>query len=1411
MHLTYHTINHISRIVALLCCHLYTCSLYSQCTLASSVPIPDDDVIAIQFAVSGLLDNNLSSPTQGICGVEIEFTHEYLGDLTITLISPSGTVVQLIGDPTTAIAVTNLSVWNIDFVPCGSAANPDPGFTPMWSNLQAWQAITPYNGTYHPQSGCLEDFNTGPANGIWQIIVEDHDQFQIGTIASVTLLFCNPAGLVCTECNANSGILSPPSFSICSGENIQSSDITVYFFGGSIPPPALYAYEYLLVSGNSILQNGTSFSFTPPAGSYTICGFSYLRADAITVDALLSTNDYATLVQAIDNGVVCGQLTTSCVAVDVSSKPDTVVVTSNLCNGEVFSYRGQDYVTDGFFYQAHDGPGLCDTVVEIRISDRPLSVLLTIPDTLSCGMGTVSISATVSGASGPFSYQWSTNAGNITSPTTSSSVTVDQAGQYLLAVMDGVCEGAGSSIVIADQGFPQVFFEGGTITCNQPTIDINPIFIPSDANILWTGPGGFNTTQPNISVSIPGAYILSVTNQVGCTTSRSVDIGIDTTTFPINIVSISKNCQNSIITLANIPELLSAWQWSGPNGFSTNYWRPDVTDSGMYTLTGTYANGCTRLGTYFFDGDFSIPDITISPRDTLNCNELLSLTVSSGSAGVTYSWNGPLGFSSLLSTIQINQEGTFTGTVTALNGCQTSASVIIDKGDDIFDYQVFSDTITCSTTMVAIGVIAPDADIFDWINYSGTGDDQSMIEVTTGGIYMVEMTDTNTGCVVTAQVSVPTDTRTPSFGYTTDTITCLDPIAELQFVPLSGFTYSTVYWELPDLSVVQGPTLMSGLSGEHRLIGISPNGCLGTWYIHIPFDTIQPFLILETDTLTCQDTVQIISQSLDSISAYQWSGPGIILSAGETISVNEAGLYHLSAFGVNGCPAEHDIIVDSNFQTPIYNLMADSLRCDQPAEINVLPVDSILSYSWFDQSDQLISTDSFVMVNLSGTYTVQLSGYNRCVAYDTVILAPVQYPVISLTSDTFTCAETLVPVSVQIDIPQFTIAWVDLNGDTLSTNSPMQVMQPGPFIASVSGPNACETRDTITVPYDTLPPVPQIAAIGEIRCQTRDVTLDASGSTPSPLVFSWTTGTGIILSDPSIIQIQVRDTGYYYLTIVRTDNGCISRDSILLVEHPDAITLAYLAVTPPECSGDENASITITDLEGGLSPLQYQLNGGTIQSSPVFDGLEAGTFILQVSDAENCVFDTTVIIAQSFLFSIDAGPDLEIHLGESIELSGMTDLAPVDILTDQWDSNDVTLCSNCPVFEVSPLETTTYTYQLTSQSGCVKSDEVVVFVLEKGKYYIANIFSPNGDGVNDEVRVNASPGIERVLQWVIFDRWGNAVFGHTDFDPADEGIFWNGLTSTGEFANPGVFPYILEVQLINGKSEVYHGNITVIR
>jgi len=146
-----------------------------------------------------------------------------------------------------------------------------------------------------------------------------------------------------------------------------------------------------------------------------------------------------------------------------------------------------------------------------------------------------------------------------------------------------------------------------------------------------------------------------------------------------------------------------------------------------------------------------------------------------------------------------------------------------------------------------------------------------------------------------------------------------------------------------------------------------------------------------------------------------------------------------------------------------------------------------------------------------------------------------------------------------------------------------------------------------------------------------------------------------------------------------------------------------------------------------------------------------------------------------------------------------------------WDSMGVVFCQDCLESMVSPWETSVYHLQVTSVTGCVVEDEVTIYVIEKGKFFIPNIFTPNGDNVNDEIRFATSPGIARVLKWVVFDRWGNAVFGKTDFDPNDSSVYWNGSAQGSEKLNPGVFPYVIELELVNGNKETHHGTITLVR
>ncbi|MEO5907100.1 MAG: proprotein convertase P-domain-containing protein, partial [Saprospiraceae bacterium] len=840
----------------LLCCGLVQ-SIQAQCVTSGAQLIPDNGTLIIEFFVSGLTDSDLASPTQGICAVELDFMHEYLGDLTVSLVSPAGTVVQLIGPVTTAIGATNLTRWNISFLPCLTSVTPDAGFTDVWSNEQSWLAFTPYSGSYHPQTGCLENFSVGSANGLWRLIVQDNNLFEVGTITSASLIFCNPAGLQCVECNPVAGTLSPVTVSLCEGTAFNSSGIAVDY-GGPAQPPSLYSYLYLLINGNSIINSGSSFSASPPVGSYSICGLSYLTADSMAIDMLVDAGDYNQLGQAINAGTICAQLTSSCIDFTVLAISDTVFINQDLCEGESFTFRGQVYNATGIYIQTADGPGNCDSIYILDIAISTFDVSTNIPGLLDCTLGSIILDAIVTGNMGSVQYQWSTNTGNIIGSTTTDQIVVNQPGHYIVKVNDSNCEAIAEIDVEADDNYPKILLEGGILTCNLDSVPLIPIYVPTNGTVSWSGPLGFSSDQPFIHAFTPGTYTFTVTNETNCSVSKMIEVGIDTMTYSLNVILAGKNCslQNAYFQLSN-PQNIAALNWTGPNNLNSNSFQVTITDPGIYTVEALYNNGCSNTNSFAFDGDFDLPEITVSPNDTLNCNEVILLNVSSITNGVSYGWSGPGGISSGQPQLPVTQNGDYLASVYASNGCVSQEIVNIINGNDIFSYQFFSDTLDCKTDTVLVGVVAPEADLFHWINYPFADSTQSTISVTSPGQYVVMMTDTNSGCVIEARILIEAYYPYPSFGYTIDTVTCTNLLAEINFVPLAGFIYTDIYYLLPDASIVQGPTLFSNLPGEHQLIGMDPAGCIGIWRIHIPFDTLPPVFYPEADTLGCDLNGQI--------------------------------------------------------------------------------------------------------------------------------------------------------------------------------------------------------------------------------------------------------------------------------------------------------------------------------------------------------------------------------------------------------------------------------------------------------------------------------------------------------------------------------------------------------------------------
>lgn len=111
--------------------------------------------------------------------------------------------------------------------------------------------------------------------------------------------------------------------------------------------------------------------------------------------------------------------------------------------------------------------------------------------------------------------------------------------------------------------------------------------------------------------------------------------------------------------------------------------------------------------------------------------------------------------------------------------------------------------------------------------------------------------------------------------------------------------------------------------------------------------------------------------------------------------------------------------------------------------------------------------------------------------------------------------------------------------------------------------------------------------------------------------------------------------------------------------------------------------------------------------------------------------------------------------------------------------------------------------RFVSDLGC---DSLVQLNLVEYPVYIPNAFSPNDDGVNDVFRVLGRQDLITVTSLSIFDRWGNLVFQQKGGDRFE----WDGYVQGSGVSN-GVYVYLVELSLEDGRHKVLSGDIAVIK
>jgi gliding motility-associated-like protein len=255
--------------------------------------------------------------------------------------------------------------------------------------------------------------------------------------------------------------------------------------------------------------------------------------------------------------------------------------------------------------------------------------------------------------------------------------------------------------------------------------------------------------------------------------------------------------------------------------------------------------------------------------------------------------------------------------------------------------------------------------------------------------------------------------------------------------------------------------------------------------------------------------------------------------------------------------------------------------------------------------------------------------------------------------------------------------------------------------------------------------------VSPATCAAKAVfTLTPSGPDPRNVVITGSGGTLVrTYTALNTAQTDSLNPGTYQVAVVDTA-GCTDTLAFTLnAPQKPAVTTSGRA---PTCFGDNDAQVTVTP-SGGIPPYSIAFNNGSFGSANTFSGLAAGSYRVQVRDAQQCLLDTNILIRDTT--QIIAGyaatlPPCNAFASGRIQLAASNGIAPY-----QYALNNGAYSASGTF---TGLASGIYTLHIRDARGCVK-DTVAVLPDSIRVQVVATIDSVTCFGGSDgRVRLFAS-------------------------------------------------------------------------
>jgi gliding motility-associated-like protein len=307
--------------------------------------------------------------------------------------------------------------------------------------------------------------------------------------------------------------------------------------------------------------------------------------------------------------------------------------------------------------------------------------------------------------------------------------------------------------------------------------------------------------------------------------------------------------------------------------------------------------------------------------------------------------------------------------------------------------------------------------------------------------------------------------------------------------------------------------------------------------------------------------------------------------------------------------------------------------------------------------------------------------------------------------------------------------------------------------------------------------------------------------------------------------------GTYTLTIMDNYNGCLSSGTIQVIDQAiPPVIQDTAAVSILDC-GSDAASLVPVVLSNttGLMYWYYAYPSGAAFSPTAaptlnslnssFNGTPSNTVFVSLLGQYYYVITNTLTGCKAYgHFLVEAG-----QITSSFTPSEFVSFAPANVdftnnsftslgnssITSVWSFGNGTSNTNVNNLSVSILYEAPGTYSvwlIVSKGNCIDSSMRIIKVEIPSDIQIPNIFTPNGDGINDAFFCRTKNITE--INALIFDRWGNKVY-ETHSETGN--ILWDGRNFNGKECSAGVYLYLISAKGKDDKEYSFKGNVTLLR